>query len=250
MKFYSFLFILLLKAIFSIAQNDTSHFGDKVILPYTTHQIYTGKGLDMAIFSTATVAQPGESSELSTLRFSLFFNAGYHLHYDLTRYSGVFSGFDLKNMGYIHKEDGITTKRRVYAIGVPLGVKIGDLRNHNFAFGGIGFDFPINYKEKVMHGRGNKEKFNEWFSDRTPWVMPYLFLGKSWQRGFSLKFQYYPGHFMNDEYYDLESGTRPYEDLHVHLFLISLGYDMIKIKKNNHNLQLKLNTKKVVAGIY
>lgn len=248
MKFISFLFVFLLSTLFSFAQNDTSRFGDKVLLPFTTHQIYSGKGLDMAIFSTASYSENGKSAELSTLRFSLFFNAGYHLHYDLTRYSGVFSGFDLKNIGYIHKENGVTTKRRVYAIGVPIGVKIGDLRNHNFVFGGVGFDFPINYKEKVIEGRGNKDKFNEWFSDRTPWVMPYLFMGKSWKRGFSLKLQYYPGHFMNDEYRDLQTSVSPYEDLHVHLCLISLGYDVQKINKNNIHINMK--PRKVVAGLF
>jgi hypothetical protein len=78
--------------------------------------------------------------------------------------------------------------------------------------------------------------------------MPYFFVGKSWQRGYSLKLQYYPGHFMNDEYYDLKTGTHPYEDLHVHLFLISIGYDVHKIHKGD--FQKKLNQRKVVASIF
>src|SRR5690606_16411381 len=114
---------------------------------------------------------------------------------------------------------------RVYALGVPLAIKLGNLKERKFIFAGGGADLALNYKEKGFVNRGDKTKFHEWFSDRTPALMPYLFVGASVDPGLTLKVQYYPGNFLNPEFTP-RSGLQPYAGYHVHLFFVSLGVDL------------------------
>jgi hypothetical protein len=128
-------------------------------------------------------------------------------------------------MGFIDKYGDSTVKRRVYSLGIPLGIKLGDLRNRNFAIAGGGVDVPFNYRETGFVHRGEKAKFNEWFSDRTPPVMPFVFAGYSFNPGFTLKLQYYPGNFFNQDFTE-NMGVKPYTNYDVHLLLLSIGIDI------------------------
>ncbi len=191
-------------------------------------RFYTGSDFDFAILSTALLERPRESSQLTIPRFTAFVNFGFHAHYDPNRRFGLFSGLNVKNIGFIQKIGDITAKHRVYTLGIPLGIKFGDLQNRNFYFLGGGVDLPFNYREKVFERRGDKDKFNEWFSDRTARFMPYVFIGKSWDPGVTLKLQYYPTNFMNPEFAEDINGlpVRPYAGYNVNLILLSLGIDI------------------------
>lgn len=192
---------------------------------------YWGSGLDGAIFSTSfykDAATP--DAKLTTLRFTYVVNFGMNYNYDFTEHVGAFIGVGIKNIGLINKYGDSTVKRRVYTIGVPVGVKFGNLRNRNFGFLGAGFDVPFNYREKGFVSRKNKTKFSEWFSDRTPQFMPYVFAGLSLDPGVTLKFQFYPNNFFNQDFTTKNeiSGLdyKPYKDMEAQLFLVSLGFDI------------------------
>ncbi len=194
----------------------------------------------------------GQPTKLTTPRFTYFFNIGFHLNYDFGKSVGLFTGVSVKNMGFIEKQTLIdsTIKRRVYAAGIPLGIKIGDLSRKNYAFLGGGVDFPLNYREKGFVKRNDKDKFNEWFSDRVPAYMPYAFIGASVKPGVFIKVQYYPGNFMNPDYSETVNinGTptviKPYSLYDVQLLMFSFGFNIrystkMKINHKDHDGNLE-----------
>jgi len=168
---------------------------------------------------------PKKTDSISSPRFTLFINTGITFNYNLSRHFGLFSGLDLKNIGYQTKNnttDSITV-RRTYNIGIPLGIKIGNMtdRGHYLFLGG-GLDMTVNYKEKSYLVTSQKAEFSEWFSTRTAQFMPYIFVGASVYRRFTLKLQYYPGNFLNPDF--TVKGNTPYAGYNVNLFLLTVGY--------------------------
>lgn len=213
-------------------------------------RFFIGNSLDGGIFSLASITRRAVTSTQQTedvrgkLRFTYFFNFGFTFNYNLNQHLGVYTGLDVKNVGYIDEVGGVTIKRRTYNVGVPVGIKIGNMaRKKSYMFLGAGIDAPFNYKEKQYAERGKKTKFNEWMSDRTPRIMPYVFAGYARKR-IALKLQYYPNNYMNPDFTN-SNGTMPYYKDNVQLFLISFGYttpmgkkrDMMKkqIKTLNEN---------------
>jgi hypothetical protein len=227
---YAFLFT----SIFSIccqAYAQESDIAERIdIKPRPAKKFYSSNSLDACIFSTSTLQKPGVS-KLSTLRFSYILNFGFNFNYDFNKHFGVFTGIGIKNIGFIDKIADSTIKRRVYTIGVPVGIKFGNLKKRTYGFIGGGVDLPFNYREKGFIKRGKKDKFNEWFSDRTELIMPYVFAGISLDPGIAFKIQYYPTNFMNTDYTETSSGvlpvvTRPYAGYNVNLILLSVGFDI------------------------
>lgn len=192
------------------------------------NKFYMGNSLDGMIFSTSFLTRTGLSRETTPLRFTMFLHVGFTYNYDFNKYSGIYTGLDLKNIGFTEKEGGVTAKRRVYALGVPLGLRFGDMHKRKYVFLGGGGDLAVNYKEKYWGNGKKKQKFNEWFSDRTPLVMPYVFLGYC-HKGVTLKAQYYPGSFLNESFTENVNGNieKPYAAYEsVNLLLFSVGFDM------------------------
>lgn len=218
--------------------------------PYKPSKFYTSSALDGAIFSSALVTRPGKDNELSTLRFTYIFNFGVNFNYDFNKYIGLYTGVGIKNIGFIDKIGDSTIKRRVYTIGAPLGIKIGNLKKRKFGFIGGGVDIPFNYREKAFIKRGDKEKFNEWFSDRTPLVLPYVFAGVSMDPGITLKLQYYPTNFMNTDFTETTpSGItfKPYAGYKVNLILVSLGFDIHYTKQGKPKSVLVTDARPVIS---
>jgi hypothetical protein len=191
-------------------------------------KLYWGNTLEGAVFSTSVLSKTAKSDKISTLRSGGFLNIGLTLNYDFSNVVGVYTGLNIKNIGFIEKDHTVdsTIKRRAYTVGIPVGIKIGNMGGRKFVYLGGGVDLPFNYKEKHYVRRGNKDKFNEWFSERTPTIMPYAFIGASFHPGFTVKLQYYPQNFLNPDY--LEEGTtvKPYAGYNVNLILLSLGVDI------------------------
>jgi len=196
-------------------------------------KFYAGTALDGALLSTAliqktiTQVSPPATSTANSMavpRVALFLNIGFTLNLNLSRHIGLFTGLDLKNLGYIDKNaGGETVKRRTYNLGAPLGIKIGNMVDKkNYFFTGGGADYPINYREKTYVIRDQKTKFSEWFSARTPSVMPYVFAGFAVTGGFTIKGQYYPADFLNTSF--TTKSVQPYAGTTVHILLLSLGY--------------------------
>lgn len=210
---------------FILALGTTTYAGDfspkdSVAANTDTRKWYWGNALDGAIFSTATMQRPGLPDRLGTLRFSLFFNFGFTYNYNFNNHVGLYTGVDIKNVGFIEKRGDSTIKRRTYNIGVPIGIKIGDMNSRNYGFFGAGLDMPFNYKEKGFVNRSDKQKFNEWFSARTPTFMPYVFAGMA-VKGGTIKVQYYLTNFLSTDY--VKGGVKPYDGYNVHLLLVSFG---------------------------
>ncbi|HTN47164.1 MAG TPA: hypothetical protein VL098_12510 [Flavipsychrobacter sp.] len=203
------------------------------ILVSQPRRFYMGNGYDLFMFSTANLTQL-DRSKLTPVRFTAVVNIGLNFHYDLNKRFGLFTGISLKNLGLIEKSGNTTTKHRVYTVGVPLGLKIGNLRDRNFVFGGGGIDVPFNYRVKIFNERHKKTyKDSEWFSDRTASVMPYAFLGLSVDPGLIVKAQYYPANFFNQDFKEA-TGYKTYSNMTASIFSLSLSVD---IHYNQYKIQ-------------
>lgn len=183
---------------------------------------YISSMAEGSILSTAML-DINNSSKLATMRYSAFFHTGLQVHKDLSKSFGVFTGLGIKNIGFINKVNDSTVKRRVYTVGVPIGLKFG-LMKKSFVMLGGGVDIPFNYKEKGFVKRGKKDKFNEWFSNRTPSFLPYAFIGARTKQGFQIKLQYYPTNFFNQDY--KENGVAIYQNYDAKLLMLTFGADI------------------------
>lgn len=199
------------------------------IKTYQPKRIYFGNGYDLATVSSAIVSKPGTKTEFTPPRFTAIVNIGVNINYDLNRNLGFFSGVSLRNLGFIEYVGNVHIKRRVYALSVPLAIKIGDLRNRNFIFAGGGVDIPFYYKEKVFIKRADKQKTGDWFADNTPRILPYIFAGVSFDPGVTLKLQYYPTNFLNTDFMDydgFQKPYKPYQGYKVNILMLSIGLDI------------------------
>jgi len=208
-------------------------------------KFYVGGALDGSIFSTATIHQDGmiydpsgatlpATNKMGILRFTYFVNLGFTFNFNFSEHFGLYTGVDIKNIGYIDQDNGYTDKRRTYNVGAPLGIKIGNMGDHgNYFFAGGGLDVAINYQEKYFKDRDNKTRINEWWSDRTPRTMPYAFAGFCFNHHITAKVQYYMNNFMNTDYQDV-NGNFIYQGTDVHLILLSVGFGMHMSMKHGH----------------
>jgi len=193
-------------------------------------KVYMTTGFDGNILSSSFMSKSGGDSKMTTPRYTMFFHIGVNFHYNFSKSFGMFTGVGIKNIGFIEKFDApdSTVKRRVYAIGIPVGIKIGNMTEGSYLMLGGGIDMPFNYKEKGFVKRSDKTKFNEWFSQRTPAVMPYVFIGTRLRPGFMLKLQYYPTNFLNQDFEVNEGGvtSKPYNAYDVKLVTLSFGFNI------------------------
>lgn len=223
--------------------------GDDEIV-FAPKKLYLSNSFDGALITTAfdnglLPLNAGLPTTLGTPRFTWVLNTGFDVNYDFNSTIGIFTGLGLKNIGFIEKIKPLdsTIKRRVFALGLPIGIKIGNLKKKTYAFFGGGVDVPINYREKGFVKRGDKDKFNEWFSDRTAAYMPYGFVGVSTKPGIYLKVQYYPTNFMNPDYVETTTTplvVKPYSLYDVSILMFSIGLDIrysnkMKIKHKEHH---------------
>jgi len=213
----------------AFAQTKVDTVSDFKVQVNVPKRFYAGNGLDLAMLSTAFVSKPGSDTKITMPRFTAVVNLGFTFYYDLNERFGLMSGIGVRNMGFIEKDGDVTYKRRVYALGIPLGIKFGDLRNRNFAFGGAGIDLPFHYKEKAFEQRSSKTKRSDWFGDQTPRVLPFFFAGHSWDPGITVKLQYYPTNFINPDYAEdpgVSTNIHPFAGHKVNLLLLSVGIDI------------------------
>lgn len=171
--------------------------------------------------------------EQSIPRFTMFFHGQSLVHFDQNKNFGFFSGFTVRNVGFIYDEDvSIRKKYRTYNAGIPIGFKIGDM-DEMYVYGGYELELPFNYKEKTFINEEKEDKFNVWFSNRTPTFYHALFGGVRFPHGVSLKFKYYLTPFFNRNFVQTVNGVteKPFENLDVNTFHISLSTMITKGKK-------------------
>lgn len=222
LKTISSLLILTCLTSFCFAQKQ----GREAVVP--VHKVYFTTSADGNLLSSSLMSKSGSTYKMTTPRFTSFFNAGVNLNFDFGTHAGAFTGLNIKNIGFIEKQGDLTIKRRDYTFGLPLGLKIGNLHTGNYILIGGGIDFPFNYREKSFVKRGDKKKFNEWFSDRVPAAMGYTFIGAHLKPGVLIKLQYYPGNFLNPAFQETVNQLTilPYKGYNVHLMVLSFGFDV------------------------
>jgi len=178
-------------------------------------------------FSSALFSKPGKDESLSTLRVSNVFNVALTLNHDFSNVVGIYTGIGIRNIGFTEKYKAAdsTVKRRVYCLEVPAGIKIGSMYRRRYIVLGGGADFAFNYKEKGYVRRGNKDKFNEWLSDRTEIIMPFVFAGVSFNPGLVFRVQYYPQNFLKPGFTD-DNGVKPYAGYNTNLLMLNIGIDI------------------------
>ena len=167
------------------------------------HKFYLKSSGESLMFGFAKIGNGYSSLPTSSaLRFSWFFNTGTQIHYNLTKNIAIFSGIELRNMGYITKtaNDSLETKYgtlvnkvRNYDLGIPLGLKFGNLVEHKTISLGTGLDIALNTKEKMWikgEKRSTKIKNNDWFSNNANLFNPYFFIAIQ-RGGIGVKAQFY-----------------------------------------------------------
>lgn len=170
-------------------------------------------------------------------RFSAFFHLGEQFHMNLSNTFGFYTGFGLRNMGMINRlNDSIRIKQRVYSLGIPVALKIGDMGKKHFVSLGAELELFFNYKQKTFlgSGRGEKvEKFNEWASDRTELLNPSVFAEFSFGKGHYLKFRYYLNDFLvaGKQTYKVGGVTNTWLPERSQLFAVSYGRVISKKRK-------------------
>jgi hypothetical protein len=189
---------------------------------------YFGNSLDGLIFSTALIDIGGKQS-LGTLRFSAFFHIGGTYNYNFNKSVGIYTGLDIKNIGFIEKYETLnaTLKQRVYTLGVPVGIRLGNMKTRDYFFMGGGLDVAVHYKYKFWSSTQSKIKITEWFSDNTELLLPYLFAGIS-VKGTTIKIQYYPTNLIspNSLYAKLYDPKLASPTPKANLLLFSVGKDL------------------------
>jgi hypothetical protein len=191
---------------------------------------YTSSGGEI-IFSWANATQNGKDAEVIT-RFSPVFNIQIQAHKDFAPKLGFFTGFNIRNVGYIWDDpDSVNYryKARSYTVGIPVALKLGNVKE-NYLFGGYEIEFPFNFKQKVFINEDKKDKVTSWFSPRTPTIYQSWFAGIRFKYGTELKFKYYMTNFFNKDYTANDNGVsvKPYANINANVFYVSLSIQLMK----------------------
>lgn len=184
------------------------------------------------IFSFADMDVQGQEAS-SLMRWAPVFNIQGYVNKDLSDKLGLFSGLAIRNVGYIYDDyhDPVTDivnkkKFRTYNLGIPIGLKVGNL-SKMFFYGGYEIEFPFHYKEKTFDDGDKIDKITGWFSNRTENFQHGMLAGIQFGNGINLKFKYYFSEFHNQDFVD-SAGVRPYEGLTSNVFYFSLSYAMFQ----------------------
>ena len=193
-------------------------------------KLYTTTGGEM-IFSFATI-DDNVNSTGNIMRWSPVFNFQFYGNYDINKNFGLLFGAAIRNVGFIYNASdnsyfsGTKKKFRNYDFGIPVGLKVGNMRK-TFFFAGYEIEFPLNYKEKTFENEIKTDKFNVWFSNRTSSYYHTVFAGVQFPYGISLKFKYYLSEFFNQNYTE-SNGNQPYKGLEVNVFYFSLSTSLFR----------------------
>ncbi len=201
------------------------------------------KGASEIIFSFGTVEAFGPASGETPdgkmdvnpiVRFTLFFHLQEQLHYDFNNRIGMFTGLGIRNVGLINDlNDSIKAKQRVYSLGLPLAIKIGNLPSGFYVAAGAEAELFFHYKQKVFYD-DEKFKKSEWFSDKVNLFNPSVFLDVTSKRGGYIRFKYYLLDFLVEDKQDIKIYGNPYTYVPTKstMFYISVG-TTIKSKKGS-----------------
>ena len=200
-------------------------------------RFYSATGGEI-ILSNAFLEINGQ--DISTnYRFTLFYHMETNYNWDFSRVLGIYSGLGIRNIGLIANDDN-KIKYRSYTLGVPLALKIGNLANNSFLYGGMEYEMLFHYKEKGFIN-DQKTKYTEWFSDRTNRFVPSAFIGYQFKGGMNFRFKMYLDNFFNQDYSETINGviTYPYQNItsQIYYFSVSFYIKNKRIKEKIDNRQ-------------
>jgi len=165
--------------------------------------IFSGVMLgNVSIFNPDVLSTtPITTNESNTIpRFSLFFHLGEQFHFNFANSFGIYTGIGVRNTGMINRiADTLKVKQRVYSVGVPLAIKLGNMGKKSYLALGGEIEFFFHYKQKTFlgTGRGNKvEKFDEWLSNRHNLINPSVFVEYVGGKGTYIRLRYYLNEFL------------------------------------------------------
>lgn len=181
------------------------------------------------IFSAGDLSVDSLSVD-NVVRFSAFFHAQQQAHFNFSKHLGIYTGFGVRNVGFIHRfkvgEEDLKIKQRSYAAGIPLAIKIGNMEKGVYVALGGEAELMFNYKQKIFYD-GEKSKKSEWFSDKVNLFNPSAFAEIRFKKGSYIRFKYYMQNFLtNKENKFIIPGTSNEEILKAgenKLFYIAIG---------------------------
>lgn len=191
----------------------------------------------VAISPAQSTLEPVISEASAIPRFTGFFHLGEQFHYNFNNSLGFFTGISLRNTGMINRlNDTIKLKQRVYSIGVPLALKIGNMGKPTYVSLGGELELFFNYKQKTFlgTGRGDKiQKFNSWFSNRTELLNPSVFIDFNFGSGNYIRLKYYLNDFLDNgnQNYRVHDQVYTFTTERSTLFSLSLGKVIVNKKK-------------------
>jgi len=202
---------------------------------YSQSKHYITSGCEI-IFSEASISDVNRPDATSTLRFAPIISLQSMMNVDMSQKFGLFTGLAVRNVGYIYDkystvlpegvDSPIKKKFRSYNIGVPIGVKLGNLKGL-FFYGGYEIEFPYVYKEKTFNTAGEKTDTDVyWFSKRTENIQQSWLVGIQFPYGMNVKFKHYFTEFHNQNFE--ANGIKPYEGLKSKIWYISLTANLFK----------------------
>ena len=200
---------------------------------------YFTSGLEY-ILSFASVTYKGKSDG-SALRFAPVFNLQSFFNFDLNPYSGLIAGVAVRNVGFIYDipDSDTRMKYRTYNIGIPLGLKLGNMEK-TFLYGGYEMEIPVHYKEKRFVDGEKVSKKTGWFSQRVNPLQSALFVGVQLPYATNLRFKFYLSEFFNRDFTELDDGveTRPYEDIEARVFYVSFSFNPFRVRGSKVSLHV------------
>ncbi len=185
------------------------------------------------IFSFANVKGVSGNQYNSGLRFSGFYNEQAQYHFDFSKGIGIYTGLGIRNVGMItYPATGVELKQRVYGLGVPLALKLGNMWHRTYLSLGGEAEYFFNYKIKYFIG-GHKTKFNKWFPDQVNAFNPSVFVELQSKSGLFIRGKYYLMDFLKPQNsLALPDGTLiPGYSQSSKLFYVSFGFNIKAFKK-------------------
>lgn len=173
-------------------------------------KFYQSTSLEM-IFSWADIDSNGVTGG-DVLRWSPVFNIQHMFNYDINNTIGFFSGLAIRNVGFIYKvpntNNQFRKKYRTYNLGIPLGIKLGNLEGF-FIYAGYEWEFPFHYKEKTLNNGVKTNTKVGWFANQVPNVTRSILLGLQFPYGTNLKLKMYQDGFFNESYTEIGANSEP-----------------------------------------
>jgi hypothetical protein len=206
-------------------------------------KVYGSGGSEMIFSFASTEFITTDLQKIETgnvMRWAPVLNYSVHLNYDPSSWLGLFTGLAVRNVGFIYNvpETDHKYKYRTYNLGVPIGIKVGNV-NGFFVYGGYEIEYAFNYKEKFFKNTAKQTVDVYWFTDRVEQFPQSILVGINFPYGFNIKFKYYLNNFHNKDYVsgidDLGNEIKPYEALSSNVFYFSLCFGIFNPFKSYYD---------------